>query len=470
LSLGLIANVKFGIKSGCDGFFFPRDITEEVINQNISDHEFKERYGIGRPDSQRIRIIRAGDGSVHQIEARYLKPEVHSLMGLDSIEVNLESLERKIFLVSEPKGKLKDTYALKYIRWGEREKFHERPTCASRSLSRFWYDLAPNKPGIIFWPLAHQYRHIIPLNEKNLISNKRLFNIYPLVTVSPLDLCAILNSTLVALTKTFFGRFVGREGNLDTEVFDAKMMLVPDPRQATHSVRKRLEFALDSMRKRKALPLVDVDSSETDWTGELALEDRQQLDDTVLELLGIADPRERAALRDEIYEEITNLYRQIRVAERKMQHHRSATARGGRATPQSIAEEIWEARETPFIYRTLTDFLPKGIRTEEFDLSAGRARIVKGNWFEPDGVRVNGNFLELGDPIRCQFVIELNKIGITGSIRVPIQPTICQTALDDYHAYVEQITEEFKRLAAAYTAEDVLQERVVRELWRKTKA
>jgi hypothetical protein len=189
----------------------------------------------------------------------------------------------------------------------------------------------------------------------------------------------------------------------------------------------------------------------------------------VLELLGVSDPRERAGLRNELYGEITKLYRQIRVAERKMQRHRSATARGGRATPHSIAEEIWENLETPFEYRTPLDFILKGVRTEQFDLPAGRAHVIRGNMFQPDGVQIGEHFLELGDPIRCQFVKELNSIGTSGSIRVPIQPEICRQVLHEYNTYVEHTTDEFMRLAAAYTAEEVMQERVARELWKKTK-
>lgn len=468
--LGQIAEVKRGITSGCDAFFYPVDITDKSVSSDLPPREFKDTYGITRSETEKIRIVLAGNGTRHLIEAKYLKPEVHSLMELSSIEIDLVNLTRKILLVNEPEQKLKGTHVLHYIRWGERENFHLRSTCASRAQTRPWYDLAPNAPGAIFWPLAHQYRHIIPLNEKRIIPNKRLFDVYPDISINPTILCAVLNSTVVALTKTYFGRFVGREGNLDTEVSDAKMMLIPDPRRVTQSVHSKLEAALNLMRQRKALPLVDVDSTEVGWTGELALLDRQQLDDAVLELLGITSTKEREELRHEIYEEITKLYRQIRVAERKMQRYRSKKARGGRVTPHSIAEEIWESLEEPFVDHTPLDFIPKGTRTEEFDLPAGRARLIKGNWFEPDGVQVGEQFLELSDPIRCQFIKELSDIGVTGNVRVPVQPAACQLALNEYRSYVEQTTDEFTRLAAAYTAEEAMQERVVRELWRRIRS
>jgi type I restriction-modification system DNA methylase subunit len=461
-----IAEVRFGVKSGCDKFFFPRDVTDKAIAESLSESEFKERYGIRRSETDRVRIVHAGDGSQHLIEARYLEPEVHSLMELDSIEIDLQKIARQILLVPEPKEKLKNTYALEYIRWGEREGFNLGSTCASRPL---WYDLTDSRPGDMFWPMAQQYRHIIPLNPQHLICNHNLFDVFASPGTPREVLAAVLNSTVVVLFKHQFGRYMGREGNLKTEVVDVKMMLVPDPRCASPRVRRRLESAFDSMRRRKTLPMVDVDSKEVKWTGELSLSDRQQLDDAVLELLGISNAKERTRLRNELYEEITQLYRQIRVAERKMQRYRSETARGGQASPHSIAEEIWESREVPFNYRTPLDFIPVDADKEEIDLPAGRARIVTGNLFQPDGVQIGDRFLELGDPVRCQFIKELADLNMTGSIWVPTQPVTCQLSLNDYRAYVEQTTEHFMLLAAAYTAEEAMQERVVRELWRKSK-
>ena len=33
VKLGEIADIRFGIKSGCDAFFMPRDVTEEVLRE-----------------------------------------------------------------------------------------------------------------------------------------------------------------------------------------------------------------------------------------------------------------------------------------------------------------------------------------------------------------------------------------------------------------------------------------------------
>jgi type I restriction-modification system DNA methylase subunit len=461
------AEVRFGVKSGCDKFFFPQDVTDDLVS-NLEASEFKERYGIHPRETDKLRVVLAGDKTAHVIEAKFLEPLIFNSMELDSTTVNLNSLNRKIFLASLPKEQLKNTYALKYIRWGERQAFHEGSTCSSRQL---WYALTIPKRGDALWMMTQRYRFFVPFNPQHLICNKRLFNITAEDSINPKVLCAILNSTLAALCRYCFGRIQGGDPVMETEVSDVKMMLVADPRNAPKLVQQKLIKAFDSMCQRSVLRLVDVDSTETSWTGELALGDRQQLDDTVLELLGVSNKKERESLRAELYEEITKLYRQLRVAERIMQRHRSANARQGRATPQSIAAEIWDSLDTPPDYRTPLDFIPPRARTETFDLPAeGRAHIIPGNMFQLDGVRIGNTLLELGDPLRCAFVKRLSQVGVSGSVRVPLQPEHCSNALNQYQAYTDETNAEFQRLAAAYTSEEPMQERIVRELWRKLRA
>lgn len=469
VAVGQVAEIRRGITSGCDDFFFPYDVTDEALKIS-DDREFKEHYGLRRAETRRIRVVKAGDGSVHLIEAKYLEPEIHSVMGLDSVGISLEKLRRKALLTSESKAQLKGTELLKYIKWGEREGFSDRSTIEGRiGTGKQWYDITTDRRGDVLWCKAHQYRHIAWLNSHHLVANCRMYDLFMRNAVRSEELCAILNSTVVALTKAFFGRYVGREGNLDTEVLDVKMMLIPDPRKVTPAVRGRLKAALESMCKRQALPLVDVDSNDTNWTGELALADRQDLDDAVLELLGIEEEEERTAIREELYEAITELYRQIRIAERKMQRHRSATARGGRPTAHSIAEEIWDDLETPPVHKTLLNFVPDKVRTKEIYLPAGRARIVRPDLFQPGGVQIGEHFLELADPFRSLFVLRLVENAIFGKVGIPVDPTVCDQALTDYDVAIERLTEQFRDLATAYTADEILQERVVTELFKRLK-
>ena len=108
-------------------------------------------------ENGKVRIVRAGDNTLHPVEAKYLRPEVHSLMEVDRPVIRAKDLDRVVLWVGQPLSKLAHTYAAKYIRWGAKQTFEskkskavtvpERSTCVSRPL---WYDLTNAGTGAIF--------------------------------------------------------------------------------------------------------------------------------------------------------------------------------------------------------------------------------------------------------------------------------------------------------------------------------
>ena len=462
--LGQIARVKFGVKTGCDKFFFVKDKTHAALMELPDRETFKDTYGLYPEDTTAVRIVEAGDDSSHLIEAEYLEPIAFNLMEVDTAEVNPDNLKKHVLLVSEPKENLKGTHVLKYIQWGEEEGFHLRSTCANRLR---WYELPTLERGATLWPMAQRYRHIIPLNASRIICNHNLFDVVPLGNLPAEVLTAVLNSTLVALCKHQFGRTMGGDPLLKTEVVDVKMMLVPDPSCASEAVRSRLTSALASMQKRRIHHLVAVDSSDPKPTGDLAMPDRQQLDDAVLELLGIADPEERECLRLELYAEMTRLYRSIRAAELRMNKFKAQKSRKGRITQQSIAGEIWDSFEPKPEYKMLADFAA-GQPYETIYLPAGKAKAVN-NLLAPHSLFVNGEYISLNEPQRVQYAKALSDAHISGAVAVPEDAAVCAAALKQYAAYEQQLNEDFETVAAEYTADEAMQKRVVHELQRKTR-
>ncbi len=180
---------------------------------------------------------------MHPIEAKYVAPELHSLMKVERPIVRNADVDRLVLLVSEPMGKLKakSPWVWRYLRYGMTATFlsskskpvpiMKRSTCAAREP---WYDLTSLvRPGIAFWPMAQQYRHIVAANPDRLICNHNLFDVAGPALTAPEGeaLIAVLNSTLIGLFKTFYGRYAGTEGNLKTEVVDVNLLEVPDPQR-----------------------------------------------------------------------------------------------------------------------------------------------------------------------------------------------------------------------------------------------
>ncbi len=328
--LSEIAEIRRGITSGCDAFFFPRDVTDEVV-EKLSEAELKKRYGITKKDTKRIRICKAGDGSVHLIEAEYLEPEVHSLMEIDSITIDTLALSRVAFIVNDSKSKLRDTRALKYIRWGEKQKFHLRDTCAARETeARNWYQIEPETRSFGILPKIQQYRHIVPLNENGLLVNCSLLELCSAKTDNHV-LVAVLNSSIVGLFKWSYGRGLGREANLQLDVYSAQMMPIPDASKFTSDSLEKIAAAFEKMRKSRRVNLAD----------EITWEERRVLDSAILLAVGVP-PAEMTRLQEGLYGAIVALHSEMRDLELKAQKNRLKSARNGESPADAASSDEWK--------------------------------------------------------------------------------------------------------------------------------
>lgn len=490
--LGEIAETRFGVKTGCDAFFMPHDVTTAALAEHPDAREFKRRFGVERELVRRgrVKIVKAGDGSLHPVEAQYVAPEVHSLMEIDRPVVRASSLDRVVLLVDKPLAALRGTWVAHYLRYGETHQFPSkksrpvpvplRSTCAARDP---WYDLTKLvRPGLAFWPMAQQYRHIIPSNPDALVCNHNLFDLAAenLSEMERLALVAVLNSTLVGLFKTFYGRFAGTEGNLKTEVVDVNLLEVPDPRAAAPEVAGRLIEALQRLATRAVGRLVEeglmnchsperarkIASGPIVLSDELRQPDRRALDEAVFELLGVAAPGRRNRLVDRLYEETARHFRQIRVVEiQKMEQRSVAAAR--RFTADELAADAWDAMD-PKDLRTLSEWLsaqPGPMVTVTIPVG-GKATLIP----EPDmfnwetvyfGKGRRGTHLVCASRAQAELVARLANLGVCGDVGLPAEETSCRRLLVALDSRLAEARVRFEALASSRTGTEKLREDVV---------
>lgn len=369
--LGEIADIRFGVKSGCDAFFMPRDITTKMLRDHLGDKSFRQHSGgAARKDVKagRLKIIEAGDGSIHPIEDKYVAPELHSPMEVCRPIVQAKDLDRVVLLVGEPLNQLRNKarWVYRYLLYGSRQTFAsgkskpvpvpKRSTCAARDP---WYDLTGLvRPGIAFWPMAQKYRHIVPINPEDLICNHNLFDLSApeLNEKEQKILCAILNSTIVGLFKAFYGRFAGTETTLKTEVVDVGFIEIPDPRKASTSAARKVLAAFESIKKRQASHLLEdqlldchssiraakIADGPIQFAKELKQPDRISLDDAVFELLGVDNADDRAALVADLHKSTAVYFRQGRVVELQAMENRAKTSQRN-LNSEDLAADIWDA-------------------------------------------------------------------------------------------------------------------------------
>jgi len=489
--MGEITTFVRGITSGCDAFFMPRNVSAQLLSENESEQEWKalplmRRCRREQVVSGDVVIVQCGDKTLHPVEAKYVRPEVHSLMQVDRPLVSEKQIDRVVLWVNEPLAELKGTYAHEFIIWGSKQTFASnkskavpvpnRATCAGRDP---WYDLTGSRPGIGFWPKSQQYRHIVPANPNALHTNCNLYDIHPLdiTSTETLALMPVLNSTVVAFVKPFYGRYAGTEGNLKTEVVDSLMLEIPDPRNVTGPVLKRLETAFVSMQNRKVTHLVEeafLDCHTADEVrqaaklplglpAELQQQDRRDLDDAVFEMLGVSDAARRQGLIDHLYREVSLHYRSIRIVEvQKMEQRRH----GGSAkiSTTNLASSAWNDLE-PEWQKPLGDWISERLgKGKVVNLPDGDVRLTDpAHFFEASTVYFGKKpvvSLICESRAEAELVAAIAGAGLRGQISVPATEKECLSLTRQLESRLEVGTQKLEELAQQYAGTDKVRDQV----------
>ncbi|HWR77292.1 MAG TPA: N-6 DNA methylase [Thiobacillus sp.] len=484
-SLGELAEIRFGVKSGKDDFFYPKDATEECLSAFSDPVAFEHEYGVSRSQvaDGTIKLVLAGEkrGQLHAIESTYLEPEVHSLMEVKGFVAREQDCSRLIFLAPSPKKSLQKL-AKAYVAWGEEHGVHQGSTCAQRvTKEKYWFDLTGHRRGIAFWPKAQQYKHVIPLNSANLQANCNLYDLFPIDSVQGKALTAVLNSTLVLLAKHQFGRPVGVEGNLKTEVVDVSMMLVPDLRNASKKLIQALEAAMDNLTTRDPLQLLSErrlrqmaflksakkeELEQLPDTCELDMPDRRALDHAVLELLGIKSKKERDEWINRLYDYLRQFFEETRRKEEQAIVNKNVTKRKGAVSPQDLATQIAAELNTqePMLFRTYKDFFnesgvgdgwiarevpPEGLPELHVDLHDVGLRFMRG--------KKQVEFMNLPSEAHAALAVAAIREMRRETVQLPRAEMLCITLLRDYQVFLNKRNARLRDAIAERVADDDVQ-------------
>jgi len=485
--LGDIADVHRGITSGKDDFFFPRDCSDECLQAHQDKSEFLLTYGVPRRHVQsgRVKLVRCGEkrGEIRPIESKYLEPEVHSLIEITGFSVSPQECTRQILLVGHKRGDIRDKHVLDYITWGESKGYHKGSTCASRvTADRDWYDLTGHARGALFWPMAQQYRHIVPSNDSGLICNHNLFDVSP-GREDANTLGGVLNSTWVLLSKYQYGRPVGVEGNLKTEVVDVKMMLIPDPRHASAAKKERVANAFRRLKQRKALQFISqrrmhassgrASSDDLSDLCELDMPDRRDLDDAVLQMLGERAAKRRNQLIDGLYAYLREFFELTRQKEEKAIANKKKAKRRGPARPADIAAQLLlyiRESEPHLLRRYDADFVDSSKPFDTFDLPEQGTPTPYSDVFSANGVeftkgkRTHIAIVETKSPVQAQLLVLAAASGFRGLLRVPRADDECRRVLQDLEKSVRGRDKRLRSLVEDRTVDEQLQQKILAAL------
>lgn len=252
--LGDVAAVRFGLKTGCNDFFY--------LDQNTMKN--------------------------WAIEAEFLKPVVISPRECQAIEIDPCSLKRMVFVCQCERQRLKNTNALRYIQWGENQLFNERPSCAGR---RQWWSLEDTHTATLAWAMMHAARHSVHINTNGVVLDHNFFEILSESNQDqiPLSVCAI--STFGLLMKELFGRqYGGGSGPIKNEGIDISKLLFVRPSLVKMS--KEGLIAYHEVLKR----------APTAYTADRMQVNTLELDEIIFDALSL-----NGMEREEMYKAVTQL-------------------------------------------------------------------------------------------------------------------------------------------------------------------
>jgi len=496
--LGELVEIRFGVKSGKDDFFYPKDSTADCLAAFADPIGFEHEYGVSRSqvENGNIKLVLAGEkrGELHAIESEYLEPEVHSLMEVKGFVARASNCARLIFLAPSPKSALKK-WAKAYVKWGEERGIHLGSTCAQRvTKEKEWFDLTGHRRGAAYWPKAQQYKHAIPLNSDNLQANCNLYDLFPAKGVSGKALAALLNSTLVILAKHQFGRPVGVEGNLKTEIVDVSMMLVPDLRLAPRKTVLSLEAAMDALAEREPKQLLSERRLRTmafEKSGkhaelellpddcELDMPDRRTLDHTVLELLGVKSKKERDEWINRLYEYLRQFFEETRRKEEQAIVNKNTTKRKGAVSPQDLATQLaaeLNAQE-PHLFRSYKDLFNEsgvgdswiarevpneGVPEVHADLHDVGVRFMRG--------KKSTEFVSMPSEVHADLAVLAIREMRRETVQLPRHEEPCRSLLRAFVAFIDRRNNRLRNIIAERVADEEVQAKVLEllvELVRK---
>ena len=487
--LGDIADVRFGVKTGKDCFFYPKDCTSECLAAQHDPIEFEAEYGVARSlvASCNIKLVRCGEGlgEVRPIESRFLEPEVHNIMQVNALAVAPEDCGRLILLVRDRKRELRGTHVLEYIKWGEKQGYHAGSSCAGRATeAQDWYDLTHYERADIILPKIQQYRLMALLNPRHLHINSSLLGIYhvPQQLIKPL--CAVLNSTPAILSRLVCARILGVEGNIQLDVYSAKLMLAPVLGASTPGpVLDRLTSCIDAILRREILSFVperrmrdmayraagrEADLEKLSDLCELDMADRRELDDAVLEMMGESSPERRKELIDRLYAYLREFFEQVRQKEEKAIGNKKRAKRRGPAKPSEIAAEILEeikAKDPNLLQCYDPCFLDPSKPYDTYELPSVGNACNGQTLFAAHGVAfIRGKktfaMVETKNAAQDGLIVLLARCGVRGLVRVPHDEAECQRVCDRYSDLVGRREMRVRELIQLRTKDEDVQVRI----------
>ena len=262
IRLGDVAEVRFGIKTGANDFFYLDRPTAEEWN----------------------------------IEKRFLRPVILRPGEITMPEVRAEHLSMFILVADQPRKALNGTNVERYIRWGEERGFHRSATCAARAgRNGEWYRLRPRPPAALVLPIINKMRLVLGINEAKAQVDDNCVEIRVASFAKVELVAALMLGSFNFLLRHSEGRSYGRM--LKVQTYEAARLLLHDPRTVPSGKTGDLLQAFNAIR-----------SKRFEWLREeMESPERVRFDRAWLGLHGFDSEKEQGEVLDRIHQAVRRI-------------------------------------------------------------------------------------------------------------------------------------------------------------------
>ena len=452
--LNELANIRLGLKSGSDKFFFLN-----VTDSRPVDSLFSTR-------AKKVRINGLGNWE-GDIDSRDLRPAV----------LNPHRLEREdgsrcfviprstgtVYLFARDQAPSADLSA--YVSYAEMQGIDDLPLVKSNGSTGRWYrQVRSAVTSQWVMPYNSQYDFGAWENPHQSVLNGRFVGVDAKDGVDAQLLGAVLNSTFVAMGRLMQGVPTGTEGAIDVGPPAARLIAVPDVRQMDPSTIGEIQDVVEKLRSQNVMPPApDADGS--------VMPIRRELDVAILVALGLTRGQ-ASALTGRCYESYARWRQRIRQVEEQMARNRRAMNRAGvnrSGDPlKRVAKRIWEEL-APEIALMPSSELNIADKFDLVELDRSWRPGPDMPMLQPGrAVGRSGQEIDLGSWHRVQYAEMLLNLGVRGPLAIPLEDQRAQVVVTKFHEESQRLLHGAEARATAYSGADAqsVVDQVV-TLWHK---
>jgi hypothetical protein len=263
--LGDFAEIKFGIKTGANDFFYMKDITHLYETDRFANPLKFEEWGVKARTQRDLKregliYIENEGGERFVIDKKDVTPLIRSPRQLEKYSIPLPTT---LCLNTDSPGKMTS----QYITHGKKLELPKRPSLRTH---KPWFKVTDLLPSRILLIKSAMETFYVPLSKTPIICDQRL---YPLNCKDPDKVWLYLTSTQFLLTAEIYCRRLGG-GASDIAVEDYQEMPVPPLSEL------RINYNPEMLLGREPLRYYE----------EIKQKDRKELDMAVLTAMGFDKP------------------------------------------------------------------------------------------------------------------------------------------------------------------------------------